>query len=146
MTDAPAATVRPATRDDLPVVAEIAAHHVLHTVSTFQTEPLPLAGWEERWESLREAGRPFLVVTVPGAPGLPDDVAGFAYVGAWRERPAYAATGTGVHRPDGAAHLALRVRPGAASAERALEQHGVEPPAVLEADPFEPTDLSLIHI
>ncbi|MHA7135041.1 GNAT family N-acetyltransferase [Oerskovia turbata] len=91
MTHAP--TVRPATRDDLPAVAEIAAHYVLRTVATFQTEPLPLAGWEERWESLRAAGRPFLVVTVPSAPGLPDDVAGFAYVGAWRERPAYAATG-----------------------------------------------------
>lgn len=93
MTGSSTATVRPASRDDLPVVAEIAAHYVLHTVSTFQTEPLPLAGWEERWESLREAGRPFLVVTVPGAPGLPDDVVGFAYVGAWRERPAYASTG-----------------------------------------------------
>ena len=93
MSNALTATVRPATRDDLPAVAEIAAHHVLHTVSTFQTEPLTLAGWEERWESLRAAGRPFLVVTLPGAPGLPDDVAGFAYVGAWRERPAYAATG-----------------------------------------------------
>lgn len=93
MTGSSTVTVRPASRDDLPVVAEIAAHYVLHTVSTFQTEPLPLAGWEERWESLREAGRPFLVVTVPGAPGLPDDVAGFAYVGSWRERPAYAATG-----------------------------------------------------
>src|SRR6478735_4458638 len=93
MTDALAVTVRPASRDDLPVVAEIAAHYVLHTVATFQTEPLPLAGWEERWEALRAAGRPFLVATVPGGPGLPDDVAGFAYVGAWRERPAYAATG-----------------------------------------------------
>jgi L-amino acid N-acyltransferase YncA len=93
MTDTPVLTVRPATRDDLPTIAEIAAHHVLHTVATFQTEPLPLAGWEERWESLRAAGRPFLVVTVPGTPDRPDDVAGFAYVGAWRERPAYAATG-----------------------------------------------------
>ncbi|MFF2623935.1 GNAT family N-acetyltransferase [Oerskovia jenensis] len=93
MTHAPTVTVRAATRADLPAIAEIAAHFVLHTVSTFQTEPLSLAGWEERWEALRGAGRPFLVVTVPSTPGLPDDVAGFAYVGAWRERPAYAATG-----------------------------------------------------
>jgi len=93
MSDAATVTVRPATLDDLPAVAEIAAHHVLHTVATFQTEPLALAGWEERWQSLRAAGRPFLVVTEQGAPGLPDDVAGFAYVGAWRERPAYGATG-----------------------------------------------------
>jgi L-amino acid N-acyltransferase YncA len=93
MTDTSTVTVRPATLDDLPAVAEIAAHYVLRTVATFQTEPLPLPGWEERWKSLRVAGRPFLVVTVPGGPGLPDVVAGFAYVGAWRERPAYAATG-----------------------------------------------------
>ncbi|MBD7982623.1 GNAT family N-acetyltransferase [Oerskovia merdavium] len=93
MTHAPTVTVRRATREDLPAIAEIAAHYVLHTVTTFQTEPLTLAGWEERWESLRAAGRPFLVVTVAEGPGLPDDVAGFAYVGAWRERPAYAATG-----------------------------------------------------
>lgn len=93
MADAPTLTVRPATRADLPAVTEIAAHYVLHTVATFQTDPLPLAGWEERWEALRAAGRPFLVATVPGGAGLPDGVAGFAYVGAWRERPAYAATG-----------------------------------------------------
>ncbi|MFD6090855.1 GNAT family N-acetyltransferase [Oerskovia sp. NPDC060338] len=93
MTHAPAVTVRPATREDLPAITEIAAHYVLHTVTTFNTEPLPLTGWEERWESLRAARRPFLVVAAASGPGLPDDVAGFAYVGAWRERPAYAATG-----------------------------------------------------
>lgn len=93
MTRAPTVTVRPATCEDLPAITEIAAHYVLHTVTTFNTEPLPLAGWEERWESLSAAGRPFLVVAAPHRPGLPDDVAGFAYVGAWRERPAYAATG-----------------------------------------------------
>jgi L-amino acid N-acyltransferase YncA len=75
MTDTSTVTVRPATLDRLPAVAEIAAHHVQRTVTTFQTEPLALGGWEDRW------GR-----CAPRA-------ARSSSVGSWRERPAYAATG-----------------------------------------------------
>jgi L-amino acid N-acyltransferase YncA len=77
------ATIRPATHADLPAVAEIYAHYVTHTVVTFDEVPPPVAQWRQRLDDLAERGLPFLTAEVAGG------VAGFAYAGPWRPKPAY---------------------------------------------------------
>lgn len=71
--------VRPATPADLDAIAEIYAHYVLNTVATFDEEPPGLPVWRERLER----GLPFLVADAGG------EVAGYAYVGQYRPKPAY---------------------------------------------------------
>ncbi|MFD9689058.1 GNAT family N-acetyltransferase [Kitasatospora sp. NPDC059088] len=79
--------IRPATPADLGAVAEVYAHYVHHTVATFDEIPPPLAAWRQRLDDLTAQGLPFLVAEVDG------EVAGYAYVGAWRPKPAYRHTG-----------------------------------------------------
>jgi phosphinothricin acetyltransferase len=77
---------RPATPDDLQVIGEIYAHYVRTSVATFELEPPDPAEWRRRFESITDAGLPFLVTERNGV------VAGYAYCGPWHSRPAYAAT------------------------------------------------------
>lgn len=77
------ATIRPAAHSDLKAVADIYAHYVLHTVTTFDGTARSAAAWERRLDELTGSGLPFLVAELSGA------VAGFAYAGPWRPRPAY---------------------------------------------------------
>ncbi|MEU5613046.1 N-acetyltransferase family protein [Streptomyces sparsogenes] len=79
----PEATIRPAVRADLKAVADIYAHYVRHTVATFDQTPRSTADWERRLDELTAHGLPFLVAELSGA------VAGFAYAGPWRTKPAY---------------------------------------------------------
>lgn len=85
MNESPAArcAVRPATGADLAVVAEIHAHYVAHTVTTFEEVAPDAAGWRERHREITGRGLPFLVAEEAGA------VVGYAYAGAWRPKPAY---------------------------------------------------------
>lgn len=76
-------SVRRATVRDAPALSRIFAHYVTHTVTTFETTPPTAADWQRRIESVTAEGWPFLVGTVE------DEVIGFAYVGAWRLKPAY---------------------------------------------------------
>lgn len=78
--------VRPFTADDATAVARIYAHHVEHSVATFDREAPAPADWAGKAAGTTGAGWPFLVA-VDGP-----DVVGFAHVSAWRARPAYAAT------------------------------------------------------
>ncbi|MET9252753.1 N-acetyltransferase family protein [Streptomyces sp. NPDC003717] len=75
--------VRPAAPADLAAVADIYAHYVRHTVATFDEAPPPTADWHRRLDDLTGRGLPFLVAEVDG------EVAGYAYAGPWRPKPAY---------------------------------------------------------
>lgn len=79
-------TVRPATVDDLPAVAEIYAHYVITSVATFEMDAPDVDEWNARFAAIVGAGLPFLVIERDGA------VAGYAYCAPWKTRPAYRAT------------------------------------------------------
>ena len=77
------AEIRPATAADLPVITEIYTHAVLHGTATFELIPPDLAEMTRRFKVLLEGGFPYLVAV------LEDHVAGYAYAGPYRPRPAY---------------------------------------------------------
>ncbi|MFD8564388.1 N-acetyltransferase family protein [Streptosporangium canum] len=79
----PRPTIRAATPEDLKTVAEINAHYVTNSVATFDETPRTLDGWRRWLEELTERGLPFLVADLSG------EVAGYAYAGPWRPKPAY---------------------------------------------------------
>lgn len=72
-------TIRPVTESDLPAVADIYAHYVLHTVATFDETPPGVDVWRQK----AATGLPFVVAEVDGR------VAGFAYASQYRPKPAY---------------------------------------------------------
>lgn len=77
---------RPATSDDLAAIADIYAHYVLTSVATFELEPPDGVEWRRRYDAITGAGLPFLVTERDGV------VAGYAYCGPWKTRPAYRST------------------------------------------------------
>jgi L-amino acid N-acyltransferase YncA len=79
----PALEIRPAVEADLPAVTEIYEHAVRHGTATFELIPPDLAEMTRRFRALVDGGYPYLVATLDG------EVAGYAYVGAYRPRPAY---------------------------------------------------------
>jgi L-amino acid N-acyltransferase YncA len=78
--------IRVATETDAGPVAGIYADHVLHGTASFDTEPPPVAFWQDKIAFMGTRGWPFLVADLEGA------VAGYAYASQFRDRPAYAAT------------------------------------------------------
>lgn len=79
----PDAHIRPANEADLPVITEIYDHAVRHGTATFELIPPDLAEMTRRFRALRDGGFPYLVAEFEGA------VAGYAYAGPYRPRPAY---------------------------------------------------------
>jgi L-amino acid N-acyltransferase YncA len=79
----PALEIRPAIEADLPAITEIYEHAVLHGTATFELIPPDLAEMTRRYRALIEGGYPYFVATLDG------EVAGYAYAGAYRTRPAY---------------------------------------------------------
>ncbi|MET7764765.1 N-acetyltransferase family protein [Streptomyces sp. NPDC005393] len=77
------AVIRDATPADLDAVAAIFAHYVTDTVATFEETPPTAEGWARRLAELTDRGLPFLVAEVAGT------IAGYAYAGPWRPKPAY---------------------------------------------------------
>jgi L-amino acid N-acyltransferase YncA len=75
--------IRPAQADDMPTVAAIFAHYVNDTVITFEVRPPSRKDWCGKLRDLGLSGWPFLVATVDS------QVVGYAYVMAWRPKPAY---------------------------------------------------------
>jgi L-amino acid N-acyltransferase YncA len=75
--------IRPTTPADLPAITAIYRHAVLTGTATFEIEPPDLAEMTRRYDALTSDGYPDLVATLDGA------VAGYAYAGAYRARPAY---------------------------------------------------------
>jgi L-amino acid N-acyltransferase YncA len=80
---APEALIRAAGPDDMDDVAAIYAYYVTETVATFEEVVPPTATWRRRLDELTRRGLPFLVAEA-GA-----QVAGYAYAGPWRPKPAY---------------------------------------------------------
>jgi L-amino acid N-acyltransferase YncA len=75
--------IRPATEADLPFITDIYEHAVRHGTATFELTPPDLAEMTRRYRALVDGGFPYLVATLDGK------VAGYAYAGPYRPRPAY---------------------------------------------------------
>lgn len=75
--------VRPATLADIPAIAAIYRHAVLHGTASFELEPPDEAEMRRRFETITAAGFPYVVAIAAGR------VQGYAYVSQFRPRPAY---------------------------------------------------------
>jgi phosphinothricin acetyltransferase len=75
--------VRDALPADLATVQSIYAHHVLHGLASFEEVPPDAAEMERRYRDVVARGLPYVVAESDGR------VAGFAYAGPYRTRPAY---------------------------------------------------------
>lgn len=75
--------VRPAAPSDLAAVTAIYADHVLHGSASFEIDPPDLAEITRRHDAIVAAGLPYLVAEAQG------EIAGYAYAGPYRPRPAY---------------------------------------------------------
>ena len=79
-------STRAATPDDLDAIADIYAHYVATSVATFELVAPSPDEWRRRFAAIVDAGLPFLVAERDGV------IAGYAYCGPWKTRPAYRAT------------------------------------------------------
>jgi L-amino acid N-acyltransferase YncA len=77
------ATVRRLEPADLARVSEIFGWYAATSVATFEEAPRPLSEWQALHATLDELGLPFLAAEEGGV------VAGYAYAGPWRGKPAY---------------------------------------------------------
>lgn len=75
--------VRPARIADIPAITGIYAEAVRHGTASFEIDPPDQAEMARRRRTLLEGGYPYLAAELDGA------VAGFAYAGPYRSRPAY---------------------------------------------------------
>src|SRR5215469_16630697 len=75
--------IRAATAADIPAITAIYDHAVRHGTASFELEPPDAAEMARRHATLALAGFPYLVAEADGA------VAGYAYAGPYRPRPAY---------------------------------------------------------
>jgi L-amino acid N-acyltransferase YncA len=75
--------VRLCTEQDMPEVREIYAIEVREGTASFELEPPSLADMVARFAAIEAVGLPYLVVEQGGR------IAGFAYAGPYRPRPAY---------------------------------------------------------
>ncbi|ACI50980.1 GCN5-related N-acetyltransferase [Gluconacetobacter diazotrophicus PA1 5] len=79
----PTVTIRSARAEDVPGIAAIYAHHVLHGTASFETEPPSAEDMARRMAALRAGDFPYLVAEEGGA------VIGYAYAGLYHLRAAY---------------------------------------------------------
>ena len=86
---APTISVRPSTGDDVAAIQAIYAYHVTHGLGSFEETPPSIEIMAERRREAFERGLPHLVAEVGGG------IAGFAYTGPYRPRPAYRFTPAG---------------------------------------------------
>jgi phosphinothricin acetyltransferase len=75
--------LRPAARTDIDQIAAIYAHAVRHGTSSYELDPPSRVDMAVRFSALHEAGFPYIVAEEEGR------VAGYAYAGPFRPRPAY---------------------------------------------------------
>jgi phosphinothricin acetyltransferase len=73
----------PTTEADLPAITAIYEHAVRHGTATFELVPPDLAEMTRRYRALVDGGYPYFVALLDGR------LAGYAYAGAYRPRPAY---------------------------------------------------------
>jgi L-amino acid N-acyltransferase YncA len=76
-------SIRPAVPNDLAAITRIYAHAVRHGTASFEIDPPGQDEMTRRFEDLRGGGFPYLVAEDAGS------VAGYAYAGPYRARPAY---------------------------------------------------------
>lgn len=75
--------IRPAAKSDIAAITRIYAFAVKHGTATFEIDPPDDAEMEHRYAALAAGGYPFLVAERGGS------IAGYAYAGTYRARPAY---------------------------------------------------------
>jgi len=75
--------IRPTAGADLPSITAIYAHAVRFGTATFELIPPDLAEMTRRYRALIDGGFPYFVAVLDGR------VAGYAYAGPYRPRPAY---------------------------------------------------------
>jgi phosphinothricin acetyltransferase len=75
--------IRPATLADIPAIAAIYKHAVLHGTATFEIDPPDIGEMARRFEAITKDRGPYLVAT------RNETIAGYAYAGTYRPRPAY---------------------------------------------------------
>jgi len=76
-------SIRPAKTSDIPAITRIYAHAVEHGSSSFELTPPNEAEMARRMAELVGGNFPYLVAEIDGA------LAGYAYAGLYRTRPAY---------------------------------------------------------
>lgn len=75
--------IRPSRDEDIPAIAAIYAHHVLHGTGTFETEAPGISDMAARRADVLSKGLPYLVAEQDGK------IIGFAYGNWFKPRPAY---------------------------------------------------------
>ena len=75
--------IRPVKTSDIPAITRIYAHAVEHGTSSFELTPPDEAEMTRRMNELVSGNFPYLVAEIDGA------LAGYAYAGLYRTRPAY---------------------------------------------------------
>ncbi|HUX24474.1 MAG TPA: GNAT family N-acetyltransferase [Burkholderiales bacterium] len=75
--------VRASTPEDVPAIAAIYAHHVLHGLASFELSPPDVNEMARRRAEVLARGLPHLVAEVGG------QLSGYAYAAPYRARPAY---------------------------------------------------------
>jgi L-amino acid N-acyltransferase YncA len=76
-------TIRTASLADIPAIARIYAHAVKHGTATFELEPPDETEMAHRMQAVLDGGFPYLAAEMAGA------LAGYAYAGHYRIRPAF---------------------------------------------------------
>ena len=82
--DAAALAVRDSRDDDLPTIAAIYAHHVMHGFGSFEETPPGVDELHRRRAEILNKGLPYLVASEPRG-----QVVGYAYASPYRTRSAY---------------------------------------------------------
>ncbi len=82
-------TIRPAEPADGAELARIYNHYVLHTIVTFEEEPVDAATLAARVGDVKTAGLPWLVADAGTHLADGARLAGYAYAGPWKARRAY---------------------------------------------------------
>jgi L-amino acid N-acyltransferase YncA len=76
-------TIRPATNADIPAITRIYTHAVEHGTASFELTPPNETEMARRMAELLDNGYPYLAAEADG------ELAGYAYAGPYRARPAY---------------------------------------------------------
>jgi L-amino acid N-acyltransferase YncA len=82
-TAADSVKLRPCEARDIPAIAAIYAHHVLHGLASFEIVPPSTKEMTQRRETIVAGGYPYLVAESGG------EILGYAYASAYRPRPGY---------------------------------------------------------
>ncbi len=85
MSQLPAApfVVRDATAEDMPAIAALYSHYVLHSTASFEETPPGAAEMRTRFDAVRARGLPWLAADCQGR------IVGYCYAGPHRMRPAF---------------------------------------------------------